>query len=285
MDYRRTMQCAIDYMERNLTGNLDLESIADYSGFSMFHFLRVFSAHTGYTPKEYIRIRRLSKAGNEVLYTRESIRSIARKYCFFSQEAFTRAFKKQHGMTPGKLRRDIYPVYYIAPINLLESVIPIKGGTMKPRIAELGELKVIGLKCVTTMKENKIPQLWNEFNKRCYQVPNRTEDHRAFGICPYVDMKDFDEETPFEHIVGLSVSTLEHVPEGMITHVVPSAKYAVFTHKGALDTLGDTYNEIFRSALAENGLEMDAKAQLELYDDRFKYGQEDSEMDIYIPIK
>ena len=286
MDYRRTIQCAIDYIERKLTAKLDLEMIADFAGFSPFYFLRMFRAHTGFTPKEYIRLRRLSKAGRDLLFTRDPILHIARKYGFDSQAAFTRAFKRQHEVTPGKVRKTRHPVCYFGPVNVLEPTYLTKtGDNMKPKIVERDEMKVIGLKCETTMKENTIPQLWGQFNTVCNRVPNRTSDRFALGICPYVKMEDFDEETPFEYIAGFTVDSFDNVPEDMVAYVVPAARYAVFTHRGALNTLQDTYNAIFSSALSENGMELDSKDQLELYDDRFKYGEQDSEFDIYIPIK
>ncbi len=286
MDYRRTIQCSIDYIERKLTGKLDLEMVADFAGFSPYYFLRMFRACTGYTPKEYIQLRRLSKAGRDLLFTRDTILTIARKYGFDSQEAFTRAFKKQHGVTPGKLRKTRQAVCYVSPVNALGSTAKATTGvSMTPKIVEMGEMKVIGLKCQTTMKENTIPQLWGQFNTNCNRVPNRTDDKFALGVCPYVDMEHFDENTPFEYITGLAVTTFDNVPEDMVAYTIPAAKYAVFTHKGALDTLQDTYNQIFGTALSENGLELDSKDQIELYDERFKWGEPDSEFDIYIPVK
>ncbi len=286
MDYRRTIQCAIDYIERKLTGKLDLETVADFAGFSMYYFLRMFRAHTGYTPKEYINLRRLSRAGRDLLFTRDPILHIARKYGFESQEAFTRAFKRQHDITPGKIRKTRHAVCYFGPINVLDPTYYTNTGEhMKPKIVELKEMKVIGLKCETTMRENTIPQLWGQFNTRCNRITNRTNDRFALGICPYVEMDNFDENTPFDYIAGLPVESFDNVPDGMVTYVISPAKYAVFTHKGALNTLQDTYNTIFSTALSENGMELDSKAQIELYDDRFKFGEHDSEFDIYIPIK
>jgi AraC family transcriptional regulator len=64
---------------------------------------------------------------------------------------------------------------------------------------------------------------------------------------------------------------------------IPAATYAVFTHRGSLDKLQDTYGMIFTDGL--KGYEMADVDEIEWYGKKFKYGQPDSEMDIYIPIK
>ncbi|MCH5337758.1 MAG: helix-turn-helix transcriptional regulator, partial [Acetatifactor sp.] len=55
MNYREQLQCALDYIEDNLCQDLDLDRIAASTGYSKYHFLRIFKAELGMTPGEYIR--------------------------------------------------------------------------------------------------------------------------------------------------------------------------------------------------------------------------------------
>jgi AraC family transcriptional regulator len=71
----------------------------------------------------------------------------------------------------------------------------------------------------------------------------------------------------------------------MIKKVVPAGRYAVFTHKGKLDKLEHTMSYIYGSWLPKSGEELREAADLEIYDERFKFGSDDSELDIYIPVK
>ncbi|MCF7919262.1 MAG: effector binding domain-containing protein [Candidatus Cloacimonetes bacterium] len=284
MDYTRLMQKALVFIEGRLTCWISLEDIADVANFSMYHFHRMFLNVVGTTPKNYIRQRRLSQAGRELIFTLRPIAEIARRYQFESQAAFTRAFKKQFGITPGKLRRTRADFPYFEAIDLEER---FKKGVriMDVKIIEKEAMKVIGMKVVTTQKNNTIPQLWDKFNARWNEVENIAIKGVCVGICPHVDTSDFDENTQFAYISGMLVENFEKVPPGMETLDIPAQKYAVFTHKGALDTLNATYQYIYAEWLPNSEYELAAAAEIEWYDDRFKFGAADSEFDIYVPVK
>lgn len=71
----------------------------------------------------------------------------------------------------------------------------------------------------------------------------------------------------------------------MVGKVVPSSRYAVYTHKGSGESLRETYDYIYGSWLPKSGYEINGiKYDFELYDERFD-NSPSSEMDIYIPIK
>ena len=65
MNWIQGIQRAIDYVEANITEELDFDDVARQAFSSPFHFQRVFSILYGYTLGEYIRCRRLSLAGTE----------------------------------------------------------------------------------------------------------------------------------------------------------------------------------------------------------------------------
>lgn len=93
------------FVEENLHEPLTLEHIALQSGFSKYHFHRIFQSSVGMTITEYIRVRRLANASSALLYSNERILDIALYYQFESQESFTRAFKEVYKLPPGKYRR------------------------------------------------------------------------------------------------------------------------------------------------------------------------------------
>lgn len=104
MDWITGLQKAIDYVEDNLTEKLDYNEIAKKAYSSNFHFQRIFSILCGYTIGEYIRKRRLTLAGNELISTNTKIINIALKYGYDSHESFSRAFTKFHGINPSQVR-------------------------------------------------------------------------------------------------------------------------------------------------------------------------------------
>ena len=72
MDWITGMQKAIAYIEQNLAQPLDYEEIAKQSFSSSFHFQRTFSILFGITLGEYIRNRRLTLAGMDLISTPEN---------------------------------------------------------------------------------------------------------------------------------------------------------------------------------------------------------------------
>ena len=144
MDWITGMQKAIDYIEANLTEEIDYEKVAAESFSSCYHFQRVFSILCGYTLGEYIRLRRLSLAGAELANAKEKVIDIALKYGYDSPDSFAKAFQKFHGITPSQARAD---GSMLKSFSRLSIKISLEGGkTMNYRIEEKGEIILTGYK-------------------------------------------------------------------------------------------------------------------------------------------
>ncbi|MBI9048148.1 MAG: helix-turn-helix transcriptional regulator [Anaerolineaceae bacterium] len=72
---------------------------------SRYHFHRLFSMITGMTITEYIRNRRLSLVGQELVLSEEKVIDIALKYGYDSPESFSKAFSRFHSIAPSAARR------------------------------------------------------------------------------------------------------------------------------------------------------------------------------------
>ncbi len=98
MDWIAGIQRAINYVEAHITEPIDFEEAAKQAYSSSFHFQRVFSILCGLTLGEYIRMRRLSLAGNEIMTGRIRVIDAALKYGYDTPESFSRAFARFHGI-------------------------------------------------------------------------------------------------------------------------------------------------------------------------------------------
>ena len=98
MDWVTGIQESIDYIEDNLTDDIDYERVAALCYSSPYHFQRVFGILCGYTLGEYIRNRRLSLAGAELAATEAKVIDVALKYGYESPDSFTKAFQRFHGI-------------------------------------------------------------------------------------------------------------------------------------------------------------------------------------------
>lgn len=284
MSYLVKLSRVIDHIEKNLKREITLGELAEISTLSKFYFHRIFSAATKSPVMEYIRKRRLTQAALELVNTKKSILEIAINYQFSSQEAFTRAFKKNYGINPGEYRR-MKPEIELNTkfdINLLKEG---GGRVLKPRIVVKDEFMVMGLSVKTSNEENEknnvIGRVWEEYLLRRPEISWKKKPHMDLGVCEIIE----DLEDEFNYICCTEVEAPEPVPEGMVAERVPASKYAVFTHRGPADKLGDTYDYILGRWLPNSDFEINKSGHdFELYDERFTNG-EDSEMEIYIPIK
>jgi AraC family transcriptional regulator len=102
--YKNVIGKAIRFMKANLKEGISVDDIARDSGYSLFHFTRVFMELTGETPGSYLRKLRLEEAAREIL-AGKNILDTALDYHFGSQEAFTRSFKTHFQITPGYYKK------------------------------------------------------------------------------------------------------------------------------------------------------------------------------------
>lgn len=96
---------AMAHIERHLDQQIEVADLARIALTSEYHLRRLFSALSGIGLSEYIRRRRLTVAGADVLAGERTLLDIAVRYGYGSAEAFARAFHAVHGVGPGEARR------------------------------------------------------------------------------------------------------------------------------------------------------------------------------------
>src|SRR5699024_1701162 len=100
------MNNALNYIEENLTNEIDVSEIAKRALCSEYHFKRMFSFLAGVTLSEYIRRKRRTIAAFELNDSDSRVIDITMKYGYDSPDAFTRAFHHMHGITPSEARNN-----------------------------------------------------------------------------------------------------------------------------------------------------------------------------------
>ena len=146
MDWINDLQKALNFMEAHLLEDVDAETAAKQVYVSSAHFQKIFHIVTGITVGEYIRHRRLSLAGEELLAGQAKVIDVALKYGYDSPEAFTKAFARFHGVTPSAAREgaklNSFNLKFFHPLTIQ---IRIEGGlmtrTLIPGVAKLYETK------------------------------------------------------------------------------------------------------------------------------------------------
>lgn len=88
MEWMAIIGNSIQYIEEQITENITTDGIARAVNVSPFYFQKGFAMLCGYTIGEYIRNRRLTLAGNDLLVSQVNIIDIALKYGYDSPDSF-----------------------------------------------------------------------------------------------------------------------------------------------------------------------------------------------------
>jgi AraC family transcriptional regulator len=109
--YKTRINRAVDFIERNLEGELTLEAMAKEASFSPYHFHRVFGAFVGETVSRFVQRTRIEKAASLLIqHRRKSVTEIALECGFSSPAVFARSFKQAFGMSATAWRNGGHPV-------------------------------------------------------------------------------------------------------------------------------------------------------------------------------
>lgn len=137
-------QKSIDFMEQNLTEEMNIEEIAGKAALSPFYYQRIFGALCGMTVGEYIRARRMTLAAQELAGAEVKVIDVAVKYGYDSPDSFAKAFQRFHGITPSQAREPGAPLRSFAPMHIK---ITLEGGNMLDyRIVEKAPFTIVGTK-------------------------------------------------------------------------------------------------------------------------------------------
>lgn len=137
MDWIEQIKKAVQFMEDNLTNDIGVEDVSKHVYVSKSHFQRVFHAVTGITVSDYIRNRRLSLAGLDLLMENNKVIDIAMRYQYDTSESFSKAFARFHGFPPSLVKRQSGKIRFFDPISV---DVMIQGGfNMSRKIMSNGD--------------------------------------------------------------------------------------------------------------------------------------------------
>lgn len=125
MEWLHSINKAVEYIEENLCEEISVEAVSAHVYSSYSNFSRIFYLVTGVTLSEYIRNRRLSQAGYDLLTTDAKVIDVALKYQYDTAESFSKAFSRFHGIAPSEAKKNIGVLEYFYPFTIN---IEVQGG-------------------------------------------------------------------------------------------------------------------------------------------------------------
>ena len=225
---------AMEHIERNLHQNIEVAELARIAVTSEYHFRRLFSALAGMPLSEYIRRRRLTVAGAEVLAGERTLLEVAVRYGYTSGEAFARAFRTVHQVGPGEARRSG------AALNSQPRMsfrLIIEGSsTMRYRIVEKQEFRIVGrMARVPLVYEGVNPAIAEHIQSvgpETVQRIARLSDQEPEGILSALLYHSPSREEGSELDYYHAVVTDADAPEDLDVLTVPAGTWAVFENSG-----------------------------------------------------
>ncbi|MBE4907540.1 AraC family transcriptional regulator [Bacillus luteolus] len=287
MAWVESIQKAINFIEENLLEEMTIEQISKQANASAFHFQRTFTLLTNISIGEYVRRRRLTLAAQELITTSCKVIDVAYKYGYDTPEAFTKAFRRQHGIVPSEARK------FVGKLTFYERLViqvTLKGAEpMKFNIVERDSIRVIGKKREFSLlnEENLkgIPKMWDEVNSdgtcRFLAKSNNGQIKGILGVC--VDNRDANSNQAMDYWVAT-----EHIgetPEGYECLEIPASKWVIFEVRGAMpDAMQSAWKQIFSEWFPTSGYQHAGTPEFEMYTDDDPTSP-DCYSELWIPIK
>ncbi|MFJ9853767.1 GyrI-like domain-containing protein [Streptomyces sp. NPDC101150] len=227
---------AMEHIEGRLDQGIETPELARIAMTSEYHFRRMFSALAGLPLSEYIRRRRLTVAGAEVLAGERTLLEIAVRYGYGSGEAFARAFRTMHGVGPGEARRTGAALHSQPRMSF--RLIIEGSSTMRYRVVEKEEFHVVGKKARVPLVHEGVNPAIADFirgiDKEDVRRIAALSDQEPDGIVSVTDDLDESRAEGTELDYYHAVVTGSPAPEGMDldTLTVPAGTWAVFENSG-----------------------------------------------------
>lgn len=293
MDIASGIQNAINYIEDNLTDEIDYNMIAQKACMSNFYFQRIFCVLCGYSVGAYIRYRRLTLAGSELLQSKSKVIDVAMKYGYETPESFTRAFVKFHGVTPSYAKENGDNLKYFSPLSV---TITLRGGFMEKFNKD--NYKIVKKDAFTVLEKveqhmvdndknkNTIPEFWT----RSWQdgtvktlLSHMSGSKDLFGIC-YNNHLQCSGEL-FDYAIGCSCESDVEVPEGYRLNTIPARTWAVFECVGPMpQAMQQAWHTIVSEFVPLSEFDLTYEFNIEAYSAGNMTG-EDYRSEIWVPIR
>lgn len=288
MDLLTQLNCAMDYIEKNISDDEALSFVSSVTAYSPYHFQRIFNYIADIPLSEYIRRRKLSLAAMELQSENSKVIDIAVKYGYDSADSFTRAFVKQHGITPSKARTGGVNLHIYPPLTFQIKIQGVQ--KMNWRIEEKEAFEVFGIERIFGSDETgKVPDFWTECHnngeyERLFQAAGGTKITAGAcvvsAVCGYCEPGD----NTFPYMICAFLKE-DCKTDGFKVVPIPKTTWAIFRSE-EIDTMGLQIPKLFNRAYSEwlpsSGYDKALGPDMEIYGiaDSGKYYEE-----VWIPVK
>lgn len=223
----------VDHIESNIDSDSVIVELSKKMSMSLWHFQRTFKSLLGFTIGDYIRGRRLSISAQQLLENKTNILNVSLNVGFHSHEAYSRAFKKQFGITPTQFIKEPKPLTLISKAKMDLSLYKhILDGIEEPEIRMAPETRLVGIKKVIPSPYivkrtycEEIAMCWQTLFAMLPQLTCRTNES-FYGIC-IGDESEYQTEM-VTYMAAVAVEPDSTLPKECYEYYLPEHKRAYF---------------------------------------------------------
>lgn len=237
---------ALGLIETKLTEPIDVAELARVAMTSEYHFRRMFVTLTGMPISEYIRNRRLTKATADLL-DGASVLDTAIAYGYGSADAFSRAFKAFHGITPSQARATGATLRSQSQLTIR---ISIDGSTnVDYRIEHKEAFNLVGYNTAVPIiargENTAILEFEQNLDQQALQALHALSNIEPLGALSATEyLADDDAQAIYWHAVATTLTPDEPFHSKPIT----AGQWVVFTAEGKVP---EAFQQLWATAAAE----------------------------------
>ncbi|MFE9610846.1 GyrI-like domain-containing protein [Streptomyces sp. NPDC006012] len=276
----------LNHIERHLDQQIDVAELARIAATSEYHLRRMFSALAGMPLSEYIRRRRLTVAGAEVLARRASLLEIAVRYGYGSGEAFARAFRAMHGVGPGEARH--LGAALVSQPRLTFRLTVEGRSSMRYRVVDRPDFSVVGLRARVPLVHLGPNQAIIDFVRgiepQTIERLAKLSDLEPQGIVAVCDDLDPSraEGTELDYYHGVITSAA--APEGTTVLPVPAGTWAAFTTSGPVpQAVQELWRDVFTEWFPSNPYR--SRPGPEILRTRLSSDKTEADAELWLPVE
>ncbi|MGN6235512.1 AraC family transcriptional regulator [Dyella sp.] len=258
-NYHARMQRVLDYIDRHLDEDLDLEAVSHVAAFSKFHFHRQFVATFGLSLHRYVQLARMKHASRRLAWNdAESVTDIAMDAGYEAPDAFARAFRQRFGQSPSSFRKSPDWAPWIAAFGPLDNA--------RNKLMQI----IFGRDDVTIRDVPPMPVAMIEHRGDRAMLGTTIERFKTWckarGLSPesgrpslMVFRSERCPANPADYSMDLCVGTdqpVETNDQGMRAGVIPGGRCAVLRYPGNTNDLEPAALYLYRDWLPDSGEEV-----------------------------
>ncbi|MGB1254752.1 MAG: AraC family transcriptional regulator [Thiolinea sp.] len=252
-NYQQRLTQVIDYIYRNLDGDLSVNTLADVALMSPYHFHRIYREMARENLNATIRRLRLQRAAVELIRSTQPIARIAKQVSYGSQEAFSRAFSQQFGESPAEYRQNRL-VQPITPPEPFIAMLPTQHteytDMFDVEINEIAPIQLLGYRHQGDY--NEIGALYEKLFISAGSTGLVDQNTRIIGL--YYDDPATVDRDKLRSVAGISVTdNSNNAGSDLEAITIPGGKAASIEFKGSYAETHKAYSWFFGSWLPQSG--------------------------------